>query len=305
MQQRSGKRVEVYLEQGPVTVQSVTPPLRVELDNGVTLEERFFGGPSASANFRLTASKEVFNVSEVHPTYEVLEETMETLRLIWPFAGGSRVEGPIVSNHERIFREFLAEQGKGHISSSWSLPVEWGSTYEGMPLSKAVSLLRKLGKLPGDRTPREDRDSLWLCIEWYEMATIARRPLDKFMKAFPPLDLLASTHHQEAYQRSQEVEEVLGQIKKIIDDNRSILGERTARALRSKLMEELSLRDMFEHFLNQRFPAEANQLADAFARLNKIRNEIFHEARHEAIDREGAETACRLLYKSLRGTLEQ
>jgi hypothetical protein len=61
-------------------------------------------------------------------------------------------------------------------------------------------LVRELdaqSKVGGDTDPA---GVLWLCVTAYEMASAAAQPLDKFMKAFPALDLLASRHHKDHFE---------------------------------------------------------------------------------------------------------
>jgi hypothetical protein len=173
------------------------------------------------------------------------------------------------------------------------MPVESSGTYSRMPLAGAVAALRRL---PVESTIGQ---TIWLCMEWFEMAEAARQPLDMFMKAFPPLDLLATRHHKGS-ERIPEVERVLSEIRQVIDTNAAVLGERRRQILVSSL-NGTALRDKFETFVSERLGEEADSVADIFRDLNQTRNRVFHEA--GAVNMEQARQAKVLLWKCLRAEL--
>ena len=289
----SSERVEVYFEHGPVFVQEVRRPYSAVLENGIALEEHFFGGPGQSANFRVTASKEVSEWNQVAPAHRSLTAVLEKVRLLWPIVGGLRVEMPFVSNQEAVEQALLANEGKRRVSASASCPIEWSGTYSKMPLADAVAALRRL------RVESTAGKILWLCAEWFEMADASQQPLDMFMKAFPPLDLLATRHHK-TVERSPEVERVLSEIRQVIETNATVLGKRRRDILLSSL-NGTALRDKFEAFVGDRLRREADSLASAFRDLNETRNLVFHEA--GAVSMEQAREAKLLLWKCIRAEL--
>jgi hypothetical protein len=82
VEQAGDKRIEVYLEEGPVCIEAVTPPASIELGRGVRLDERFYGDDERTGNYRLTGSKLVAEAGEVGPAYGLLQDVMESIRLI-------------------------------------------------------------------------------------------------------------------------------------------------------------------------------------------------------------------------------
>jgi hypothetical protein len=302
VKQARDKRIEVYIEDGPVRVEAVTPPVSIELGHGVRLDERFYGDDERTGKFRLTGSKLVAEAGEVGPAYGLLKDVMERIRLIWPFAGGTRLLGALVSNHERVCEEFLEEQGQHRVSRKCTMPISISGTYSTMPLAKAAAILHQLGKLPGEKPMVDRQKILWLCVEWYEMASAAGNSLDKFVKSFPPLDLLASTHFEETFQRAEAVQCVLDQLAKVIADHEGTLPPRVSEVLQSNLR-DVGLRDKFEEFVRAKFPSDAEALAETFSELNRIRNALFHMARYGAIDEAKAEATRQLLWRSLLGEI--
>ena len=63
------------------------------------------------------------------------------------------------------------------------------------------------------------------------------------------------------------------------------------------------MRDMFEAFVKEHFLGDATAMILAFRMCNKLRNDVFHEARYASVDRDAAETAYTLLDKCLRAEL--
>jgi hypothetical protein len=135
-----GEMLTVFFEDGPVRVTTFDSPTTFTLQEGISVQEEFFGTPTASAYYRVTASKQVSTLAQVAPTLVLLKRILERLQLLWPFAGGTRVPRPLIDNYEQVRDSLLAREGLHHVSRAATSPIEIGATYTRMPLRGAVAL---------------------------------------------------------------------------------------------------------------------------------------------------------------------
>jgi hypothetical protein len=301
------KRLVVYFEQTPVRVLRPTAPAVIELGQGMFAEETFLGTETNEGKFTLTVHKLVSAAEEVDPADKLLRATLEDLRLVWPIAGGSGVVPAFISNAEDLYAEFLKERDQHRVSRSFGLGVESGCTYRTMPLNRAVELLRELGRLPtaGQPTNRA-QDKLWLCIQWYDMASAAETALDKFMKSFPPLDLLASMSSRRSVYCSHTANILFEILRAIVWLFKPLVERRVAEVLLGTLeanrLNTETLADKGEALIKEKLPPEeVGHWIRRFGELYKLRNKLFHGAKNQAIDGKAAEDTRTLLAKCLLG----
>ncbi len=296
------ERVEASFRQEWIDVPSpTTPGANVTLEGGVFVREEYSPSSTVHGVFLVVASKAATRASDVTAIHQELIALMENLRLVWYFAGGYWIRTPPDSNFESV-SDRLFEAEHGHPPLSVSLPFSWRviGPYRGMPLTDAIVLLRGLGRLGAD-TPDDHKRALWTCLEAFHAATIAPGPVEKFMRAFPALDLLASTHYGEP-QLDPGAKSVLRHIRNLLNKSRSLLGERAVDVLRGGL-KVAALRDKFEAFVKDRLQQEVQVLNDSFRKYNLLRNDVFHEARFSAIDNDAAEATHQLLERCLQAEL--
>ncbi len=295
--------VEVSFRQEWIEVASPANSAAIGLDGGIVVREEYLPSPTVHGVFVIIASKAASRACDVEAIHGELLKLMEDLRLVWYFAGGYPIRARAATNHESI-RDRLFEVEHGHPRFSESLLISWNviGPYRQMPLKDAVSLLRGLGRLPGGAgEPDEHRQVLWACMEALHAATVAAGPVEKFMRAFPALDLLATTHYGDP-KASPPVKSVLRHIRRIIAKSSAILGARGVDALRSGL-NVVALRDKFEVFVKDRLPQDTQVIAESFRSYNQLRNDVFHRARFGAVDADSAEATRQLLEKCLEAEL--
>jgi hypothetical protein len=297
-----GERIEVSFRQEWIDVPSPAAPAAVmKLDGGVYVREEYSPSPIVHGVFIVVASKAGTRASDVKAIHGELLALMEDLRLVWYFSGGYWIRTPAESNFESVRdRLFEAEHGHPPFSASFLHTCNVIGPYRQMPLRDAISLLRGLGKLNAD-APDEHKSALWTCLEAFHAATVAAGPTERFMRAFPALDLLASTHYGEP-QLDPGAKSILRHIHGLLKKGRSQLGERAVEVLRGGL-KVAALRDKFEAFVKDRLPQEAQALTDSFRKYNQLRNDVFHKARFGAIDSDAAEATRQLLERCLQAEL--
>lgn len=299
-----GESVEVSFRQEWIDVPFPTTPAAVmKLNGGVVVREEYSPSSSVDGVFVVVASKAVTRARDVDAVHRELLALVEDLRLVWDFAGGYPIRTPAASN-DQIVREHLFEREYGHPPFSAPLLIKFDviGSYRQMPLKDAISLLRGLARLPGSAGESDEhKQALWTCLEAFHAATIAEGPIERFMRAFPALDLLASTHYGQP-KLNQAAKSVLKDIRRFLANSRSLLGERAVEVLRDGL-KVAALQDKFEAFVKARLPQEAHLLTDSFRKYNRLRNAVFHKARFGAIDASAAEATRQLLEQGLRAEL--
>jgi len=295
--------VEVSFRQEWIDVASPASSAAIGLDGGIVVREEYLPSPTVHGVFVIIASKAATRARDVEAIHGELLKLMEDLRLVWYFAGGYPIRAHAASNHESIRdRLFEAEHGHPPCSQSFLHTRNVRCPYRQMPLRDAVSLLRGLGRLPsGAGEPDEHRQALWTCLEALHAATIAAGPVERFMRAFPALELLATTHYGDP-KLSPAVKGVLCHIRRIIAESSELLGARGVDVLKGGL-EVTALRDKFEAFVKDRLPQDTQVLAESFRTYNRLRNNVFHKARFSAIDADSAEATRQLLEKCLEAEL--
>jgi hypothetical protein len=192
------ERVEVFFRQEWVDIRPpMAPAAVIHLDGGVCIRETYTQTPSVHGVFTVLASKAASRARDVKAVHDELLALMEDLRLVWYFSGGYWIRTPAESNFESIHAR-LFEAEHGHAPFTESLLHKWNVIvpYRQMPLLDAIGLLRELGRL-NPISPDEHKSALWTCLQAFHAATVAVGPTERFMRAFPALDLLASTHYGE------------------------------------------------------------------------------------------------------------
>lgn len=184
------KTLEVKLEGGPFKILQPKENTVTEYD-GIRIEEEHLGEAGSSANYRLTFKQDIANKAELSIAKRRISELIEQLREIFPFVGGNLRGFKEESNYEAIREEFLAEEGLTGVSQDITMHVAWGGTFETLPLDGAVKALHALD--PKNGCLRTRKRHVWRAIKWFSMATEEQDPIMKFMKSFPPIDLLISS----------------------------------------------------------------------------------------------------------------
>jgi hypothetical protein len=303
-QESLSENVRVWLRQKWIDVPLPTSTTSVvRLNGGVVVREKYSKSTTVHGVFRIWASKAVARAREADAVHVELLALMEDLRLVWHFAGGYPIRTRAFSNHQKI-RKRLFEREHGHppLSSALHMQISIVGAYQKMPLRDAVSLLRGLARLPGSEGESDEHKLvLWTCLKAFYAATVAEGPIERFIRAFPALDLLASTHYGRP-ELSAGTKRALQDIRHFLTRRRAQLGQRALEVLRGGL-KVAALQDKFEAFVMTRLPQEARLLSDSFRKYNRLRNDVFHKARFDAIDAAAAEATRQLLEQCLRAEL--
>lgn len=303
-QRKAKEKIKVSLRQKWIDVPLPTMPTSVvKLNDGVVVREQYSASSTVHGVFRIAASKAVTRARDVDAVHGELVALVEDLRLVWYFAGGYPMRSRASSNHRKV-RERLFEREHGHppLSSALYATVNVLGAYQKMPLRDAVSLLRGLARLRGSEGESDEHKlALWTCLEAFHAATVTEAPIERFMRVFPALDLLASTHYGKP-KVNAGTKKALQDMHHLLTARRAELGARALDVLRGGL-KVAALQDKFEAFVKARLPQEADLLADSFRKYNRLRNDVFHKARFDAIDAAAAEATRQLLEQCLRAEL--